>query len=50
MMFEPLSKGFVAAVIGGLNSLPGAIVGGYILGILELLIGVYVSNEFKASL
>jgi len=49
MMFEPLSKGFVAAVIGGLNSLPGAIVGGYILGILELLIGVYVSNEFKAS-
>jgi len=49
MMFDPLSKGFVAAVIGGLNSLPGAIVGGYILGVLELLVGVYVSNEFKAS-
>ncbi|MEZ4629374.1 MAG: branched-chain amino acid ABC transporter permease [Deinococcales bacterium] len=49
MMFEPLSKGFVAGVIGGMNSLPGAIVGGYVLGVLELLVGVYVSNEFKAS-
>ena len=49
MMFDPLSKGFVAAVIGGMNSLPGAILGGYILGVLELLVGVYVSNEFKAS-
>ena len=49
MMFEPLSKGFVAAVIGGMNSLPGAILGGYILGVLELMVGVYISNEFKAS-
>jgi len=49
MMLDPLSKGFVAAVIGGMNSLPGAVLGGYILGILELLVGVYVSLEFKAS-
>ena len=49
MMFDPLSKGFVAAVIGGMNSLPGAILGGYALGVLELMVGVYVSNEFKAS-
>ncbi len=49
MMFDPLSKGFVAAVIGGMNSLPGAILGGYILGVLELVVGVYISNEFKAS-
>ncbi len=49
LMFEPLSKGFVAAVIGGMNSLPGAILGGYVLGVLELLVGVYISNEFKAS-
>ena len=49
MMFDPLSKGFVAAVIGGMNSLPGAILGGYALGLLELLVGVYISNEFKAS-
>lgn len=49
MMLDPLSKGFVAAVIGGMTSLPGAILGGYILGVLELLVGVYISNEFKAS-
>ena len=50
MLLEPVSKGFVAAVIGGMNSLPGAIVGGYILGLLELFVGVYISNELKASL
>jgi len=49
MMLDPLSKGFVAAVIGGMNSLPGAVLGGYLLGILELLVGVYISLEFKAS-
>lgn len=49
MMLDPLSKGFVAAVIGGMNSLPGAVLGGYVLGILELLVGVYVSLEFKSS-
>ena len=49
MMLDPLSKGFVAAVIGGMNSMPGAVLGGYVLGILELLVGIYVSLEFKAS-
>lgn len=49
MMLDPLSKGFVAAVIGGMNSLPGAVVGGYLLGVLELLVGIYVSLEFKAD-
>lgn len=49
MMLDPLSKGFVAAVIGGMNSLPGAVVGGYILGVLEMVVGVYLSLEFKAS-
>src|SRR5690606_28216103 len=49
MMLDPLSKGFVAAVIGGMNSLPGAVLGGYVLGVLELVVGVYVSLEFQAS-
>lgn len=49
MMLDPLSKGFVSAVIGGMNSLPGAILGGYVLGVLELFVGVYISNQFKAS-
>jgi len=49
MMLDPLSKGFIAAVIGGMNSLPGAVLGGYVLGILELVVGMYVSLQFKAS-
>lgn len=49
MMFDPLSKGFIAAVIGGMNSLPGAVAGGYILGVLETTVGIYISLEFKAS-
>ena len=40
-------KGFIAAILGGFNSLPGAVVGGVLLGVLENLAGVYVSSAFK---
>jgi branched-chain amino acid transport system permease protein len=43
---EFLSKAFAAVVIGGLGSIPGAIVGGLIIGIVECVAGVF----FKASL
>ncbi|MBW2207459.1 MAG: branched-chain amino acid ABC transporter permease [Deltaproteobacteria bacterium] len=49
-MMEPFFKGFAAAVLGGLNSLPGAVVGGLILGIAESLIGAYISIAFKNTL
>lgn len=39
-------KGFTAAVIGGLNSVPGVFVGGFILGIVENLVAGYVSVEW----
>lgn len=35
--FTPLLKGFIASVIGGLGSLTGAVVGGYVLAGLEIL-------------
>ena len=38
--FNPLLKGFVAAVIGGLGSLSGAVLGGFILAGLEVFLQV----------
>ena len=49
-MLDPFLKGFAAAVLGGLNSLPGAIVGALILGVAESLTGGYVAIQFKNSL
>jgi branched-chain amino acid transport system permease protein len=49
-MLEPFLKGFAAAILGGLNSLPGAIVGGLILGVAESLAGGFVSIAFKNTL
>jgi branched-chain amino acid transport system permease protein len=42
MMSGVLIYGFAAAVLGGLNSVPGAVVGGLVLGVLENLLGTYV--------
>jgi branched-chain amino acid transport system permease protein len=38
MGFNPVLKAFVASVIGGLGSLSGAVIGGYVLGFLEILL------------
>jgi branched-chain amino acid transport system permease protein len=43
--FTPLLKGFVAAVIGGLGSLSGAVLGGYILAALEIFFQVSLPTE-----
>jgi branched-chain amino acid transport system permease protein len=48
MMWDPMLKGFAAAVLGGMTSLPGAVFGAYIIGIIENLFGGYVSIEFKS--
>jgi branched-chain amino acid transport system permease protein len=49
-MLEPFLKGFAAAILGGMNSLPGAIVGGLVLGVAESLAGGYITVAFKNSL
>ncbi|GEM_PF-20832 len=46
-MLFPFLKAFAAATMGGLTSLPGAIIGGWILGITENLFGFYVSMDLK---
>ena len=40
-------RAFPAAVVGGFGSLPGAIVGGLIIGIVESLSGFYLPEGFK---
>lgn len=37
-------KGFAAAIIGGLDSLPGALVGGIAIGLIEVFFGRYISG------
>ncbi len=49
MMLFPFLKAFAAATLGGLVSLPGAIIGGWILGVSENLFGRYVSMELKTT-
>lgn len=44
MGFMAAIKGFTAAVIGGLGNVYGALVGGYLLGVAEVLISAYVPN------
>jgi len=48
MMMDPLLKGFASGVLGGMTSLPGAAVGGAMLGIIENLFGGYISLAFKS--
>jgi len=43
-------KGFVAAIMGGLNSATGAVVGGIILGILEMFGARYLSSGYKDAI
>lgn len=40
-------QAFAAAVVGGFNSLPGAVVGGIFIGVLMNLLSFYVSAEFN---
>ena len=41
------TKGFVSATVGGLGSLPGAVISGLILGFLETIISAYVSTTYR---
>lgn len=40
-------KGFVAATLGGLTSIRGAIAGGLVLGVLESLVAGYIDSGFR---
>jgi branched-chain amino acid transport system permease protein len=42
-------KVFPAVILGGLDSIPGAILGGFIIGILEALSGIYLDPLFEGG-
>jgi branched-chain amino acid transport system permease protein len=45
--FTPGVKAFTAAVLGGIGSLPGAVVGGLLIGLIETFWGQYVSADYQ---
>jgi branched-chain amino acid transport system permease protein len=40
-------KAFVIIILGGMGSLPGAIIGGYMMGLIESLSGGYISTSYN---
>ena len=40
-------KAFTAAVLGGIGSIPGAMLGGILLGVAETFAAAYISSEYK---
>lgn len=49
MMIHYQIAGFTAAVLGGFTSIPGAIFGGLLLGVLDNIVATYISNELKTT-
>ena len=46
----PGIKAFVAAVFGGIGSIPGAFIGGLLLGVIENLSKAYISSEMADAI
>lgn len=46
MGYIPGLKAFVAAVLGGIGSIPGAMAGGIILGVAETMVKAYISSSY----
>jgi branched-chain amino acid transport system permease protein len=43
-------KGFIAAIIGGFGSIPGAMIAGLMLGVIENIIGGFISSGYKNAI
>jgi branched-chain amino acid transport system permease protein len=45
--FTPGVKAFTAAVLGGIGSLPGAVLGGLLIGLIEVFWSSYFTTDYK---
>jgi branched-chain amino acid transport system permease protein len=50
MGYVPGLKAFTAAVLGGVGNIPGAMIGGLIIGLLETFGAAYISGEWKDAI
>ena len=46
----PGIKAFTAAVFGGIGSIPGALLGGILLGVIEIFAGAYISTQLANAI
>ena len=47
---QPGLKAFVAAVLGGIGNIPGAMLGGLLIGVVEQLAAAYLSSSFAPAI
>jgi len=50
MGIQPGLKAFVAAVLGGIGNIPGAMVGGLVIGLVEQIAAHYLSSSFAPAI
>lgn len=47
LLGQMTTKAFISAIFGGLGSISGAVIGAFILGILEIFISAYISSSMR---
>lgn len=50
MGVQPGLAAFVAAVLGGIGSIPGAMIGGLLIGVIENLVAGYLSSTYQGAI
>ncbi len=46
----PLFRAFAGVFLGGMTSMPGAVIGGFLIGILDTVVGNYLSANYRDTI